>query len=122
MKILIVDDNTKIRKLIIRLINTAVKSYDLLECSDGEQAILINRREHLDLILMDIKMKNMDGLTATRKIHGEQPGTQILIISQLSENEFKEESLKAGATDFLNKDRLYELPDKIKTFIKGKTI
>jgi len=122
MKILIVDDNTTIRKLIIRLIDTAVKSYDLLECPDGEQAILLNRNEHPDLILMDIKMKKMDGLTATKIIHGEQPETKILIISQLSEIEYKEESLKAGATDFLNKDRLYELPDKIKTFIKGKTI
>jgi len=122
MKILIVDDNTSIRNLIIRLVDTAVKNYDLLECSDGEQAILLNRSEHPDLILMDIKMKRMDGLTATKIIRGEQPETKILIISQLPEIEFKEESLKAGATDFLNKDRLYELPDKLKTFIKGKTL
>ena len=122
MKILIVDDNTSIRNLIIRLVDTAVKNYDLLECSDGEQAILINRSEHPDLVLMDIKMKRMDGLTATKIIHGEQPETKILIISQLPEIEFKEESLKAGATDFLNKDRLYELPDKLKIFIKGKTL
>lgn len=122
MKILIVDDNTSVRNLIIRLVDTAVKNYDLLECSDGEQAILLNRSEHPDLILMDIKMKRMDGLTATKIIHGEQPETKILIISQLPEIEFKEESIKAGATDFLNKDRLYELPDKLKTFIKGKTL
>lgn len=120
MKILIADDNAQIRKVIIRLIKRVLKGNDFFECSNGEQAIEINAKEKPDLILMDIKMDKIDGLTATRRIHKEFPKTKVIIISQLSEQEYKEESFNAGAVYFLNKDCLIELPNKINEIINEK--
>ncbi len=114
MKILIAEDNANIRKLIVRLIESALDDYELIECSDGEQAVSYNSRLHPDLILMDIMMNNLDGISAAKIIHKDSPGTKIIIVSELPEEEFKSESLKAGAADYLNKSLLYELPAKIK--------
>jgi CheY-like chemotaxis protein len=120
MKILVADDNPRIRNLIKKLLDTEIQGYELYECSDGEQAVCINDAEHPDLILMDIMMKKMDGITATKQIHQKYPEAIIIIISQLPESEFKLESLKAGAKAYLQKERLVELTKKISDLIKTK--
>lgn len=120
MKILIADDNIRIRNLINRLIGTVIRDYDVFECSDGYSAVKINRNECPDLILMDILMPVMDGLTAARNIHAEQPLTKIIIISELSDLEYRSASFNAGAIDFIHKGQLFELPDKLKSLIEGQ--
>jgi len=114
MKILIAEDNAHIRQLIVRLLQSAFGQFELFECSDGAEAVQYNSIFHPDLILMDIMMDKMDGISATRKIHKKNPETKIVIVSQLSEEEFRAESISAGAAEFLNKGQLYDLPDKIK--------
>lgn len=118
MKVLVAEDNDQVRHLIVRLLESALTDYELTECSDGVDAVSCSSLVHPDLILMDIMMDRMDGISAARKIHKELPEAKILIVSQLPEEEFKDESLKAGAVDYLNKDHLYELPEKIRLIMK----
>lgn len=117
MKILIAEDNTRVRQLIGRFINVAAAGAEVLECSSGEQAIAINRKEHPDLIVMDIMMGSIDGISATRRITREFPQVKIVIVSQLPEEEYKAESLQAGAAGYLNKAQLHELPAMITALI-----
>jgi CheY-like chemotaxis protein len=110
MKILIADDNSNMRSFIIKLISPLVSGAEIYECADGEEAIEIFQEKHPDMILMDIRMERMDGLTAIRKIHSLAPNSKAIIVSHLPENEFRSASLEAGALDYVNKENLWQLP------------
>ena len=67
MNVLIVEDNSGVRSLLRRaLLGTASRVW---ECSDGAEALHSYTEFHPDVVLMDIRMPQMDGLTATRQIH-----------------------------------------------------
>jgi response regulator NasT len=68
----------------------------------GKEAVEFNRAERPDIILMDIRMPEMDGIEATRRIMAEQP-TCIVILSALAEKESVERASKAGAKGYLMK-------------------
>jgi len=76
------------------------------EASDGQEAIELVRRESPDVILMDIRMPQVDGLDATRRIAAD-PGladTRIIILTTFDLDEYVLEALRAGASGFLVKD------------------
>lgn len=119
MKVLIADDNQRIRSLIRKLLNQLPYEICILECENGEAAIEVFNSNKPDLILMDIMMEKLDGLSATRSIMHISSSAKIIIISQLSEQECKQEALNAGAVDYLNKEDLYKLPEIVEK-ITGK--
>lgn len=122
MKILIVDDSIQIRSLIKKMLKNSSRNFDLLECSDGEEALQINKTHKPELVLMDIMMQKLDGLTACKKITEDFPKTKVIIITQLSEDEYREEAFNSGAIEFLNKENLHQLPEIIKRiFNRGET-
>jgi len=118
MKILIVDDNERIRKLINKLLDKLNTPIDVIECADGEEAVKIYNEEKPDLILMDIIMKKLDGFSAIRRIRLVSPEAVIIVISQLPEQEYRQEALDAGAVDYLNKENLNELPQLIENLVQ----
>lgn len=67
VKILIVDDNERIRKLIARLLEKLNIPLKVIECENGEEAVNIYSEEKPDLVLMDIVMDRMDGLKALKE-------------------------------------------------------
>lgn len=116
MKILIADDSPPIRNIIRKFIERTLENPIIIECSDGDEAVSIQKNEKFDLILMDIMMKRMDGFDAIRKILKNSPLLKIFVISQLPEDEYRSESLKIGVLEFLNKENLSELPNLIKKY------
>lgn len=102
--ILLVDDNTLIR----RGIRSVLDQYDdirvIAEASNGLEAIQYARMLSPDLILMDIKMPEMDGVQATRIIKQEQPDCVVVGLSVVQTGPMREALLQAGATTFLSKD------------------
>ncbi|TMG25529.1 MAG: response regulator transcription factor [Chloroflexi bacterium] len=74
------------------------------EASDGSEAVAIARRLKPDVILMDLLMPNMDGLTAIGRIKGEMPETEIVAVTSFIEEDKVTAALEAGASGYLLKD------------------
>jgi DNA-binding NarL/FixJ family response regulator len=80
------------------------------EAADGVEACELVAREHPDVVLMDIRMPEMDGLEATRQILAGGDATRVLILTTFDLDEYVYEALRAGASGFLLKDTL---PDEL---------
>jgi DNA-binding NarL/FixJ family response regulator len=90
---------------------------------DGEEAIALCRKEEPDVVLMDISMPKMDGISATREIKALLPRTAVVILTGHEEDEHVFEGIKAGAQGYLLKDSEPEdLSRAIHTVFAGDTI
>lgn len=107
MKILIVDDNERMRQMIRTFI--ADLTSDIVECSDGSEALDAYRKHRPDIVLMDLKMARMDGLAATSQILQSFPETRIVIVSQWDDAPFREAARLAGAETIVSKADLLPL-------------
>ncbi|MER6677955.1 response regulator transcription factor [Streptomyces sp. NPDC000983] len=102
-RVLVVDDQTLIRTGF-RLILTA-RGIDVAgEAADGAEAVSLARELEPDVVLMDIRMPNMDGLEATRRILGRSPGCRVLMLTTFDLDHYVYTALSIGASGFLLKD------------------
>jgi DNA-binding NarL/FixJ family response regulator len=106
ISVLIADDQALMRTGF-RLILDAEPDIEVVaEAGDGEQAVALARALRPDLVLMDVRMPRMDGITATRELAG--PGVDsaipVLILTTFDLDEYVFEALRAGASGFLLKD------------------
>ena len=101
--ILAVDDSTSMRQMVTFTLKGA--GYTVEEAADGAQALNIARAKGVDLVLTDVNMPNMDGLTLTRELRGlpSYKFTPILVLTTESSTEKKKEGKAAGATGWLVK-------------------
>ena len=102
-KILIIEDEEAIRRVLTKILKEENRSYDIFEASDGLLAIEFIKNQDFDLILCDIKMPKMDGLEvleATKKI---KPDIPIVMISGHGDLETAVETMRHGAYDYISK-------------------
>jgi DNA-binding NarL/FixJ family response regulator len=104
IRVVIADDQTMVRAGFRSLLNEEPGIEVVGEASDGEQAVHAVRRHDPDVALVDIRMPNVDGLEATRRIVAAGAGTKILILTTFDLDEYVYEGLRAGASGFLLKD------------------
>lgn len=112
MKILIVEDNMRTRELIKQLLHahcSAVESF--LECDDGHDAIELFQCHQPDWVLMDINLRETNGLQATQRIKQIDENAKVVIVTLYDEPEFREEAAAAGAYGYVLKDDLRRLLD-----------
>jgi NarL family two-component system response regulator LiaR len=104
IRVLIVDDHAIVRKGILALLSEAGGFEVVAEAGDGQEAV--SRAEELrpDVILMDLLMPGMDGIEATRRITGHQPGARILVLTSFAADDKVFPAIKAGASGYLLKD------------------
>jgi len=95
------------RQMIKKLLGDLVGIFK--ECVDGAQALTTYRQHRPDWVLMDIKMKEMDGLTATRQIKEAFPNSRIVIVTGYDDTRLREAAQAAGACAYVNKENLLEL-------------
>jgi len=84
----------------------------IVECEDGSEALAAYEQHHFsgaDWVLMDVSMKVMDGLTATRQILSVFPAARIVITTRFDDAEMREAARQAGACGFVPKDDLMAL-------------
>jgi DNA-binding NarL/FixJ family response regulator len=106
----VADDQALVRSGFTVLLKSADDIEVVGEASDGTEACDLVARQHPDVMLMDIRMPEMDGLEATRRIMDAGDTTRVLILTTFDLDEYVYEALRAGASGFLLKDTL---PDEL---------
>jgi NarL family two-component system response regulator LiaR len=123
IRVLIVDDHPMVRMGL----NTLMKSLDYVdfigEASDGLEAVEFCRQNPPDIILMDIKMPNLDGVQATKHILAENPSIRIIGLTSFNQDDLIKEMLMAGASGCLMKDASREdIIEAINNALMGKAV
>jgi DNA-binding NarL/FixJ family response regulator len=104
VRLLLVDDQALVRAGF-RMILEAQPDFEVVaEAATGREALELARRHRPDLVLMDIRMPEMDGIEATRLLLAEQPEARVLILTTFDLDEHVYDALRAGASGFLLKD------------------
>jgi DNA-binding NarL/FixJ family response regulator len=104
IKVLLVDDQTLIRQGI-RLLLGIEKDIEVVgEASNGREAVGQVEALRPDVVLMDVRMPEMDGVAATRELTARFPGVGVIILTTFEDDETVFEGLKAGARGYLLKD------------------
>jgi CheY-like chemotaxis protein len=109
MNVLIVDDNAKIRGLLRGVLSDVAAR--IWECADGLAAIETYIEHRPDVVLMDIEMPTMDGLTATQKIRQHCSSAKIVVITSYDDSDLREAAFEAGACRYMTKQDISELPE-----------
>ncbi|MBN1304113.1 MAG: response regulator transcription factor [Anaerolineales bacterium] len=123
IRLLIADDHLIVRQGL-RLILETEDGFELVgEASDGAEAVRLAGELHPDVILMDLRMPGVDGLTAIQQLADKQPEAAVVILTTFNEDELMVRGLRAGARGFLLKDTDREtLFDSIRAAARGETL
>src|SRR5688572_479949 len=106
MKMLIVDDSAAMRRCIKKLLPAADEKF---ECSDGREAIAAFAKHRPDWVLMDIDMKELDGLSAARQIKADWPDARIIFVTAHDKPRFREAASELKVEGYVLKDHLDEI-------------
>jgi DNA-binding NarL/FixJ family response regulator len=104
IRVLLVDDQMLIRQGIRMLLGTESGIEVAGEAGNGREALDLVASLHPDVVLMDIRMPEMDGVSATHEIHNRWPEIGVIILTTFDDEEYIFEGLKAGARGYLLKD------------------
>ncbi len=103
-RLIVADDHELLRTGIQRMLDREPDLEVVGEAANGREALELCRRLRPDLVLMDVRMPEMDGLAATRAIKEEQPSVSVLILTTFENPDYLFEALKAGAAGYILKD------------------
>ncbi|WHT16559.1 response regulator transcription factor [Crossiella sp. CA-258035] len=104
VRVLIADDQTLVRGSFALLVGSAPGLTVVGEAADGVAAVELARREKPDVVLMDVRMPEMDGIEATRVLCSGVEGPRVLILTTFDLDSYVYAALRAGASGFLLKD------------------
>ncbi|WDC85136.1 response regulator [Caloramator sp. mosi_1] len=124
-KILIVDDEKNIRLGIKSMIENRYPGvYEIFLASNGEEALEYYKQNNIDILITDIRMPVMDGLTLISNLYSNNVQTNIIILSGYDDFNYATHALRNGAKDYLLKpikrNLLYDTIERIEKEIKSK--
>ncbi|OKI90215.1 response regulator transcription factor [Streptomyces sp. CB02414] len=125
IRVLLADDQNLVRAAFALLVASAPDMEVVGEVGTGRQAVELARSERADLIVMDIRMPDLDGIEATRLIAADEDlaGVKVLVLTTYDTDENIVDALRAGASGFLVKDtRPADLLDAIRTVTAGDAL
>ncbi|NNN36670.1 response regulator transcription factor [Streptomyces sp. S3(2020)] len=125
IRVLLADDQTLVRAAFAMLVESARDMEVVGEAGTGREAVDLARRARPDLVVMDIRMPDLDGIEATRLIAADEElaDVKVLVLTTYDTDEYIVEALRAGASGFLVKDtRPAELLDAIRTVAAGESL
>ena len=103
MRLVVVDDD-QIVAISLKTILEADEEIDVVACgNDGEDAIMLYEREKPDILLMDIQMKNVSGLSAAEEIMKKDSDAKILLLTTFSDDEYIVKALDIGVKGYILK-------------------
>ncbi|MEX0736582.1 MAG: response regulator [Bacteroidota bacterium] len=110
-RILVVDDEDALRTVLSSELEG--EGYKVASAADGSEAIEILKKDEFDLILLDIKMPNVDGFEVLKFVKETHPDTKVIMLTGFADLKNAIESKKLGAEDFVSKP--YDLVDLLTT-------
>ena len=123
IRVLIADDHLIVREGLRLILETAEGIELVGEATDGAEAVRLAKELQPGVILMDLRMPNMDGLTAIERLHSEQPQVAVVILTTYNEDDLMLRGLRAGARGYLLKDTDREtLFNTIRAAARGETL
>lgn len=103
-KILIIDDELLVRELIKKSVDFSSLGFEIIgEAKDGSQALTMIGELHPDLLLLDINIPMINGITLAKKVNAQYPEIQIIILTGYSEFDYAKGAIEAGVLDYLLK-------------------
>lgn len=121
VRILVVDDERATREGLQRALR--LEGYDVELASDGEEALIRERRQASDLIVLDVLMPRLDGLEACRRLRAYGSTTPVLILTARVEVEDRVEGLDVGADDYLTKPfALDEFLARVRALLRRRSL
>ncbi len=99
--ILVVDDESDVRELLRKFLTR--QGYEVDTASDGMAAIEAIRDNHPDIVLLDIRLPKVDGLSVLRRLRDDADDVAIITMSGIADEETARQSLELGAADFITK-------------------
>ena len=107
MKILIVEDSPRMRRTIRSLL--AGPAHELFECEDGSQVLAAYQAHSPDWVLMDIKLKEVDGIVVTAALKAAFSEAKVVIVTEYDDVRLRQTAQHAGACAYVLKEELFEL-------------
>lgn len=121
VRIALIDDHALVRAGLRSLLERMSAVRIVGEGGDGREALALVAREPVDVVLMDIAMKGLNGLEATRQIKKAYPGVHVVMLSMHASEEYVMQALRAGASGYLLKDAAtLELAQAIVAVTRGE--
>ncbi|MFC8722210.1 response regulator [Kitasatospora sp. NPDC057198] len=125
VRVLLADDQALLRGTFRLLIDSAPDLEVVGEAGTGREAVALARSARADLVLMDIRMPDLDGLAATKLITADEDlaGVKVLVLTTFESDEYVAEALRAGASGFLGKGiDPEELLDAVRVVAAGDSL
>src|SRR6201994_2772524 len=104
IRVLLVDDDALVRAGLSMMLNGAASLLIVGEAGDGDQVPAAVAKHRPDVVLMDLRMPRVDGITATRRLRGAPQPPEVIVLTTFDADENVLGALRAGASGFLLKD------------------
>ena len=104
VRVMVVDDQALVREGLMTLLEAAPDIVPVVAAADGAEAVRQAARHRPDVVLMDLRMPELDGVEATRRIRAAQPDTEIVVLTTHADEASILDALQAGARGYLTKD------------------
>jgi CheY-like chemotaxis protein len=111
-KLLIVDDHVALRRTVRQIFEGFPVLF--LEAGSGEEAVKLFAAERPDWVIMDLRMPGMGGIKATEAIRLCDANARVIVISQFTEPEYRDQARRAGAVEFVDKEDMSHLVEIIR--------
>ncbi|MDQ0176996.1 response regulator transcription factor [Bacillus chungangensis] len=123
INVLLVDDHEMVRIGVAAYLNIQSDIKLVGEAEDGKQAIELALKLRPDIILMDLVMKEMDGIEATKEIIKQWPEAKIIIVTSFLDDEKVYPALEAGATSYMLKtSKAAEIAEAVRSTYRGQSV
>lgn len=123
IRCIVVDDDAIVRSALASYVSSAEDLELVATCANGQEAVELVRRKDVDVVIMDIRMPVMDGVTATRLIRRQHPGIHVLLLTSFDQDDTMLDALRAGAGGFLLKNESPEtIIEAVRSVERGSSV
>src|SRR5260370_34402237 len=123
IRVLLADDQALFREGLHTLLSVHADLEVVGEAANGEEAVALAEAQRANVVLMDVRMPVLDGVAATRRLHGAQPECRVIMLTTFDDDEYVFDGLRAGAVGYLLKDvPSARLGEAIRAAPRGETL